>query len=350
VAKSVELTVDITGTPGVEGPAHTAVTVHLPDDPVAATPPVVCFAFPGAGYGRHYYSFDMPGSTGGGQAGWHTSRGWIFVACDHLGVGDSTVPDGPPLPYEPLAAANRATVDAVVAKLAEGMVADGFPAVQDPVKLGLGQSFGGGLLTVMQGQFGLFDGIGVLGSSAIHTIVPSPPGTPPAPMPWITRGSDLAAPVVVNQSALAAATAPVLADHESMQEAGATGTHPFAWAFHYDDEPAEIVAEDMAAMAGGAVPPWRSATIPASAILMVSPGTFAPEAAAIDVPILLATGERDVVPDPWLEPKAYKSASDITVFVCPRMAHMHNFASTRELFWARIHAWGDGVRALASLH
>ena len=79
----------------------------------------------------------------------------------------------------------------------------------------------------------------------------------------------------------------------------------------------------------------------------------ATEAAAITVPILLAMGERDVVPDPWLEPKAYRSATDISLFVCPRMGHMHNFAGTREAFWQRIHAWGEmvaqaTVRALAS--
>lgn len=79
---------------------------------------------------------------------------------------------------------------------------------------------------------------------------------------------------------------------------------------------------------------------------MLAPGTVATEAAAITSPVLIAVGERDVVPDPWLEPKAFKSSTDITIFVSPRMAHMHNFASTRELLWERIHAWGAGVAQL----
>ncbi|MGE0793805.1 MAG: hypothetical protein AB7O29_00485, partial [Acidimicrobiia bacterium] len=87
----------------------------------------------------------------------------------------------------------------------------------------------------------------------------------------------------------------------------------------------------------------RSAIVPSCAIFMVAPGTVATEAAAIDVPVLLAMGERDVVPDPWLEPKQFMRATDITLFVCPRMAHMHNFAGTRERFWARIHSWGSAV-------
>ena len=79
---------------------------------------------------------------------------------------------------------------------------------------------------------------------------------------------------------------------------------------------------------------------------MVAPGAVAQEAAAITVPVLIASGERDVTPDPHAEPKAYRSSADISVYVCPRMAHMHNFAHTRALFWERIHTWGAGVAAM----
>src|SRR3546814_11752872 len=89
----------------------------------------------------------------------------------------------------------------------------------------------------------------------------------------------------------------------------------------------------MAASAGLAdpLPAWRSATTPSCGVHMVAPGAVALEAAAITVPVLVAVGERDVVPDPWMEPKAFKSAHDVSVFVCPRMGHMHNFATTRSL-------------------
>jgi pimeloyl-ACP methyl ester carboxylesterase len=302
---------------------------------------VVCFAFPGGGYSRRYYSFDMPGSSGAGQAGWHVARGWIFIAIDHLGVGDSTLPDGELLGYENIAAANVAAVDAVMAKLEDGSLADGFPPVRGPVKLGIGQSMGGCFLIVAQGQHAAFDGIGVLGYSAIHTIVPSRPGTPPTPWPWMPRGSSLADPIILNQFDRAAGDA--VTDADALERIAAQGEHPLAWAFHFDDEPADVVAEDMAAGPGGPLPSWRSATTPPCAIFMVAPGTVASEAAAIRVPVLVAVGERDVVPDPWMEAKAYKSASDITLFVCPRMAHMHNFSGLREDFWARLHHWGQGV-------
>jgi hypothetical protein len=36
---------------------------------------------------------------------------------------------------------------------------------------------------------------------------------------------------------------------------------------------------------------------------------------------------------------AYSASRDVTIFVIPAMAHMHNFASTRERLWQRLEAW-----------
>jgi pimeloyl-ACP methyl ester carboxylesterase len=167
----------------------------------------------------------------------------------------------------------------------------------------------------------------------------------------VLRGSPLDQPKILNQPALAAAQGPKLGAKEDMEAAASQGEHPFTWSFHYDDEPADIVARDMAAAAGldQPLPPWRSATTPSCGLYMVAPGAVATEAASITVPVLVAVGERDVVPDPWMEPKAFKSSTDVSVFVCPRMGHMHNFAHTRWKFWQRIQSWGDGVAAVGSV-
>lgn len=344
----VELTIDVTEAAGLGIPAHTAVTVYLPEGELSS-PPVVCFGFPGGGYNRRYYSFDMPGCESGGEAGYHVQQGWIFVACDHLGVGDSTIPEGNALNYENVARANLASVETVMNKLESGQLLEGFAPVSNAVKLGIGQSMGGCFTIVLQGQHAPFDGIASLGYSAIHTVVPSRPGAPQAQWPWIPRGSNLDAPLIVNQAAMAAAQKTVMGK-EDLKGSGAEGEHPFAWSFHYDDVPADMVAIDLNAKnPDGSLPHWRSTTTPPCAIQMVAPGTVAPEAAAISVPVLVAVGERDVVPDPWQEPKAFKSAIDVTVFVCPRMGHMHNFASTREAFWQRLHHWGTGVALMRGL-
>lgn len=343
----IDLRIDVTETAGIGVRAETAATVFLPEE--LASPPVVCFAFPGGGYSRRYYSFDMPGDIGGGEAGWHTARGWIFVACDHLGFGDSTVPDGDVLDYDNVALGNKATVEAVMEKLESGTLVEGVPPVVGATKIGIGQSMGGCFTIVLQGQHGTFDGIASLGFSGIHTHVPSRPGTPAAVWPWMLRGRDLATATPLNAAALAAASGPTIDGQGAQQRLAAeTGENPMAWAFHWEDVPADIVVADMGASSGvdAPLPPWRSATTPSCGLYMVAPGTVATEAASITVPVLAAMGERDVVANPWMEPWAFRTSTDVTLYVCPRMAHMHNFAGTRHRFWERIHTWGNGVAAL----
>src|SRR5207253_4513206 len=109
----------------------------------------------------------------------------------------------------------------------------------------------------------------------------------------------------------------------AVDESGLPATTP---GFHYDDVPRDVVEADMVdyPARNGRVPEWGSATMPPCAITMLSPGVVAPEAAVINVPVLVAVGERDVVPEPRAEPRAYQRSPDVTVSICPRMAHMHN--------------------------
>ncbi len=182
--------------------------------------------------------------------------------------------------------------------------------------LGIGQSMGGCFTIVQQGLLGTYAGIGVLGFSALQTALAFPPDA--------EVGDDVFAP-------------------------RPDGLPITTWGFHYDDEPADIVAEDMRGYPlREHLPEWGSATMPPSAVQMLEPGCVASEAAAITVPVFVGVGERDVCPDPRAEPQAYARSPDITVFVCPRMSHMHNFAQHAEQFWARLHTWGDGVAGAVS--
>ncbi len=340
-----ELRVDVSHSAGAPEDCQLAVTVTAPDRPRTGRRPIVCFAFPGGGYNRRYYTFDMPGSDGGGQAGWHASRGWVFVSIDHPGVGDSSHPDPNSLTFENVAAADAAAVRFVLDGLREGSIIDEYPALPEPLALGIGQSMGGCFLTVIQAHHTPFDGIAVLGFSGIHTVVPSRPGAPNTPMPWIPRSSSMAAPIVLNPQDLARGDA--ITGPDDLAESASSPEHPWQWAFHYDDEPIDIVRADMAAGIGVApLPGWHSATVPPCAAQMVSPGAVAAEAASIRVPVFIGVGERDVVPTPHAEPRAYFSSPDVTLVVTERMAHMHNFAHTRENLWSRLHLWGEAIAAL----
>jgi hypothetical protein len=313
---SIDVTTDVSDAAGLGEPLETRATVTLPDPASIPERPVVCFGFPGGGYSRQYFTFDMPDSSGGGEAGWHAQRGWVFVGVDHPCVGESTVPSEPErLTFPVVAAANAATVARLRDSIIDGTLHDDFPALRDPVVLGIGQSMGGCFTIVQQGLHATYAGIGVLGYSARHTTLPFPATSGPVDNPFAIRDDGL----------------------------------PFiTWGFHYDDVPGPIVAEDMRdyPTRDGAPPVWGSATMPPCAAEMLEPGVIATEAAAVTTPVFVGVGERDVCPDPRAEPEAYTGSSDITVFVCPRMSHMHNFAGTRELFWSRLHAWGEGVAQL----
>jgi len=334
--RQIERRVDVTEAAGMGESLTTAATVTLPDPEALGAPPVVCFAFPGGGYCRRYFAFDPPGFPArGGQAGWHAERGWVFVSCDHIFVGESDSPSQPGLlTLEDVAAVNAATVEAIWSELVSGTIADDFPPLEGAVRLGIGQSMGGCLTIVQQGHHATYDGIGILGYSARHTVLAMPPGTPRAPAAYVPRGSP---------SVLVMGEPPTDANPDFTSRAD--GLPISTWGFHYDDEAEDVVRADMVdyPARGGHPPVWASATMPPCAVMMMSPGVVAPEAAVVTVPVLVAVGERDVCPRPMSEPTAYESATDVSVFVCPGMSHMHNFARTRERFWTRIGAWGDGV-------
>jgi len=336
----VELHPDVSRAANLGESLTTAVTVTLPDPARLPRRPVVCFAWPGGGYSRRYFTFDVPGSAGGGQAGWHATRGWIFVSCDHVAVGDSDAPADPKrLTFENLAASNRATVDTVLARLAAGTLVAGFPPVVDAFTIGIGQSMGACLLIVQQAVHRTFDAIGVLGFSAIHTVLWMPPDARDLGTVSVERGSDVE---LVTEETAARYTPGM---HSSAGELPATTA-----GFHFDDEPPDVVAADMIGFPTrrGQLPPWASATIPPCAVTMMSPGAVAGEAAANTAPVIVGIGERDVCPEPLAEPRAYERATDVTVFVCPRMSHMHNFAGSRERMWRRLAMWGDGLAAHSS--
>lgn len=69
--RSYEARIDVSERVDLSGPAHTAVTVHLPDRVDA--PLTLLFGYPGGGYARGY--FDIRLLPGYSQAKYHTDRG-----------------------------------------------------------------------------------------------------------------------------------------------------------------------------------------------------------------------------------------------------------------------------------
>jgi pimeloyl-ACP methyl ester carboxylesterase len=320
--QEIELTADVTEAAALGKQQHVAGTVFLPPSPTASRQ-IVIFASPGGGYSRGYFDMHFPDREGYSEAEYHTGRGIIFVAMDHLGVGDSSLDSMDDLTVEAIADANHAFVQHVMRRLTAGTLADAFPAVQNPFVVGIGQSMGGGITMIMQGRCATFHAIAPLGISAIHTVLPQP--TPEQ----FKVARDLF--MFSRQTPL------------DQLAVGQTGTRvpDFIYPFHWDDEPEDIREADMA---GGyplrrTSPKFGSLTIPRCAVAMNSPGFYTPEVSHITVPVLMAFGERDVSADMRREATAFFNSNDISIFILPRMAHMHNFAETRHVLWQRVADW-----------
>lgn len=322
--KKVELRIEVGDAIGAGIKQQVAGTAFLPDT-LAAGRPVVIFASPGGGYTRHYFNLNIEGLSGYSEAEYHVARGIIFVAMDHLGVGDSSLELVDTMSIEMIADGNHFFVQAVMEQLRSGTLSPDLPPLDDPFAVGIGQSMGGGITMIMQGRSRTFDAIAPLGISAIHTILPQP-------TPELFK--------VARDLFMFSRQTPL--DQLSVAATGAT-LPDFLYPFHWEDEPAIIQELDMK---GGypirqSAPDFGSLTIPRCVVAMNSPGFYTPEVAHIDVPVLMAGGERDVSPEMRREPAAFFNSNDISVFIVPRMAHMHNFAHTRKLLWQRVADWSE---------
>jgi pimeloyl-ACP methyl ester carboxylesterase len=141
------------------------------------------------------------------------------------------------------------------------------------------------------------------------------------------------------------------ARHATFDAIGLLGWSAIAMGFPLpdpDDERAEsVLAAGQLAIDGSEAefaPPWRDNRVPQCVVTMFRPRIVSADASAITVPVLLASGERDAVSDPWAEPGAYRSSKLVTVCVIEGMAQMHNFAAARTELWDRISDFAHIVR------
>ena len=265
-----DVVVDVSGEVGLPGVLHIAATVYLPDAIEGSS--TVFVAFPGGGYGRKYYDIDkIPGYS---QAEYHTSRGAVFVACDHLGTGESARVDFFEATFERLAAANHIASTAILDRLCRGSLSEAIYPVAVEKVVGIGQSMGACLLTVQQGTFKTFDGVALLGWSGIYTNFPAPGGSR---ITW----------------ALPPRNTTLRDAYATLHDMELPNLEQYRYAFHWPgDEPA-LVEPDMAqyppgpnVVRGDDRTPWGSSRSPAITLVTMTEGVVAAEAAAIDVPVL----------------------------------------------------------------
>jgi pimeloyl-ACP methyl ester carboxylesterase len=292
----------------------TAARAYVPTQRDPAQP--IFFAFPGGGHSKWYYDPDIGSRDDYSMARYFAARGCVFVACDHLGVGESSYPGADTMTIELLVAVNALTVRAVLDALVR--TASGRPGRQPPGVIGIGHSMAGGLLTMQQAAHRSYHGLALLGWSAFEQLT----SDKIAVRDGIPADGGGALPAHVPPGYLA-------------RRRGRAQRYCYYW----EDVPADVIEADTRAAV--AIPPALGP--------MNEPGIVTAEAARIDVPLLVAVGERDLCEEPRREPQAYLSSEDISLLIVPRSGHNHNLSGGRAALWRRVVEWGRAVEASRGL-
>ena len=289
-------------------------------DPELLRPdPVVIFAMPGGTYHRRYWDLQPPGRAGYSQAEWVATRGDVLVALDYLGGGDSSRPaDGDFMTLEVCSDGAHAAFVDVSSRLVAGALAPELPALAAPTFAGFGQSLGGFITMIQQGKYDDYAGIAVLGAS-------------PLVIDNIPFHRDLTGVPADERRRMIMADNAASSGLEELPMYHGAPRRFFSGIFHvagvaddlvaYDEKECETLISRVAGVDG------------------MTPGYAAPWAERITCPVFLGFGDSDVSSDPRREPTGYPGSRHITVATFPDMAHMHNFADTREQLWQALHRW-----------
>ncbi len=323
MAAPVELRLDVSTASPEGGTHHNAAWLFAPPPEKLRRPAIAIIAVPGGGYSKAYYHMSIPGHPGYSFAEHMVSLGYIVVAMDHLGVGESTrLDDGDLLDLDVMAAAGHIAARQIRAGLASGALSEHLPPLPEIRLVGMGHSMGGGVTVTQQASHESFDALAVIGYTFVHAK---------------DIQHDLDDPSNLSEEALRAR---VIANVQKLVGARWDDVYfkverakVHAW-FHWPDVPDEVIAADDAA---------ATTTPRMAAVDTQSPGKRAPHAAKIHTPMFIVFSERDVSPDPHHEASLYSSSPDKTLYILPRAGHCQNFAGTRHAFWDRFARWLPSV-------
>jgi len=265
----------------------------------AATRLVVCL--PGGTYDKRYYHMVIPGHPGYSMAEHLADAGHVVLSVDHWGMGDSTRPQrASDITAERVAAANHAVTAEALRRLERGLLDPKVPPIVGPLSVGVGHSMGGMLTVVQQAAHRSHAQIAILGKSMLK---------------------------IDRTDFVGAGRTPEAIDYGDYYMPDRANLRRV---FYWEDVPEAVIAADTDA----------EVETPGTLVARTNSSDVATEAAkAVDVPVFLGLGERDTAPRPYDEPRYYPASPDITLFLLPRSAHCHNFASTRTRLWDRLAAW-----------
>jgi pimeloyl-ACP methyl ester carboxylesterase len=284
-----------------------------------AKPPVVVVCLPGGGMSRQYFDLDVDPAEGNYSMARHLARsGFFVITIDHLGIGESSRPDdGYALTPEVVADVNDYVSALLVDGLRRGGLVAGLPGLPGLVSIGLGHSAGAGLTVHQQARHGSHAALALLGYHGRGL----PSHLTEAERGWADDPEGLRREIARLVQERFGDPLPVMARGSSQLLVGA----PMSEAVH---DALVAARANLLALVG---------------LSSMIPGSYGPQLAAIDVPVFLGLGSKDLTDAIHEIPAQFRSSSDVSLFVLDGSGHNHNVAPNRELLWDRLARWARSV-------
>jgi alpha-beta hydrolase superfamily lysophospholipase len=307
------LTFDVSEAIGTGEQLAQAAWMFVPERPADASAVLLCLA--GGTYDKHYWHIDIDGHPGYSFGQHLADSGFVVIAVDHLGIGESTDPIASgSLGLELLARGDADVARQIRERLQHGDLHDELPTTLPLV--GVGHSIGACLTTMVQATAHPYDAVALLGYAV-----------------QITNVYDEA----IDAEDLELRIQQTIEVSCQLTGAQPTDVHTFAPRayladlFYAGEVPQDVVDADTAVQSR--VPLRAAAEV-------TTPGFVERYAPRVDVPVFLAFGAAlDVSPNPYAEPANYTGSRDVTLHLVPDSGHCHNFASHRTQLWDRIALW-----------
>lgn len=296
-----------------EGPLEVAAEVFWPESGKLCAPACVMFCLPGGGVSKGYFDLGEPGE-GMSFAAAMTARGYVVVAIDHIGVGESSRPrDGFALTSEVVARCNAAAMERVSRDLRAGMLDRRLPPLPDFISLGVGHSMGAMLLILQQTARRDFSALMLFGFGA-------------SGLPAVLTDEER---VTLDRPDRGLSELPRLAQKRFQGEA-----YP------------PIARSEGASRASLALRAVQDRVLAVAAMHSMMPGNIKEEIALIDVPVFLAVGDKDMLGPPLLLPASYEACSDLSLIIVKKCGHHPFVAKSTARLLARAADWAGSVANL----
>jgi pimeloyl-ACP methyl ester carboxylesterase len=301
------------------GPLHVVADVIAPARIAGSVSRLAFCCIPGGAMRRGYFDLMVGEDTSYSFAEAMAAHGHVSVLIDSLGAGESSRPlDGYELTPDVMADANAQAVAQIMNGLRHGDIDPALPPMTALKSIGVGHSMGALLTAVQQARHRSHAAMLMLGFS--------------------TRGmADFNSP---EENAYAGDPSGARANVVRL----ARIRHPEPY-FEIISNPTsrEVFGRGADRPAVMALATVREKCLATPSLFSMIPGSSAPDCAAIDVPVMLGIGDRDICGPPHEVPANFPASRDVTLLVLAETGHTHFVFPSRQELFDRVANWAATV-------